>query len=307
LRALGFAAALIAASLGAGIAFAQDANEAGNWTMPARDYQNTRFSPLDQINASNVRTLTLAWTFSTGVLRGHEAAPIVADNTLYIVTPYPNLVYALDLAQPGAPVKWKFSPNPVSSSQGVACCDLVNRGAIWSNGRLFFNTLDNQTFALDARTGTEVWHTRLGDIKQGETMTMAPLVVKDRVLVGNSGGEFGVRGWLTALDAATGKIAWRAFSTGPDNEVLIGDQFHRSIRPIAARISARVRGPGRRGRSGEAPYGDSSRTTPRSISSTTAPRIRGRGIRASGRATTNGRRASSPAIRCRDRRAGSTN
>jgi len=118
LRALGFAAALIAASLGAGIAFAQDANEAGNWTMPARDYQNTRFSPLDQINASNVRTLTLAWTFSTGVLRGHEAAPIVADNTLYIVTPYPNLVYALDLAQPGAPVKWKFSPNPVSSSRG---------------------------------------------------------------------------------------------------------------------------------------------------------------------------------------------
>jgi PQQ-dependent dehydrogenase (methanol/ethanol family) len=194
--------------------------------MPAKDYANTRFSPLDQINASNAKTLKLAWTFSTGVLRGHEAAPIVADNTLFIVTPYPNNVYALDLTQPGAPVKWKFSPNPVSSAQGVACCDLVNRGAIYSNGRIYFNTLDNQTFALDARTGAEVWRVRLGDIKQGETMTMAPLIVKDRVLVGNSGGEFGVRGWLTALDASNGKIAWRAYSTGPDADVLIGDQFH---------------------------------------------------------------------------------
>ncbi len=205
--------------------FAQEASDAGNWTMPAKDYANTRYSPLDQVNTGNVGTLKLAWVFSTGVLRGHEAAPIIADDTLFIVTPYPNLVYALDLKAPGAPVKWKFSPNPVSSSQGVACCDLVNRGAVWSNGRLYFNALDNQTFALDARTGAEVWHARLGDIRRGETMTMAPLVVKDKVLVGNSGGEYGVRGWLTALDADSGRIAWRAFSTGPDSEVLIGPTF----------------------------------------------------------------------------------
>ena len=92
---------------------AQETPDAGNWTMPARDYANTRFSPLDQINAGNVGTLKLAWTFSTGVLRGHEAAPIIADETLYIVTPYPNLVYALDLTKPGGPLKWKFAPNPV--------------------------------------------------------------------------------------------------------------------------------------------------------------------------------------------------
>jgi PQQ-dependent dehydrogenase (methanol/ethanol family) len=122
-------------------------------------------------------------------------------------------------------LKWKFAPNPAASAQGVACCDLVNRGAVWSNGRLFFNALDNQTIALDARTGAELWRARLGDIRRGETMTMAPLVVKDRVLVGNSGGEYGVRGWLTALDAGSGKIAWRAYSTGPDGDVLIGPSF----------------------------------------------------------------------------------
>jgi PQQ-dependent dehydrogenase (methanol/ethanol family) len=122
-------------------------------------------------------------------------------------------------------VKWKFEPRPESTSQGVACCDVVNRGAAYSNGRLFFNTLDNQTIALDARTGRELWRTKLGNVKLGESMTMAPLVVKDKVLVGNSGGEFGVRGWLTALDAATGRIAWRAYSTGPDKDVLIGKNF----------------------------------------------------------------------------------
>src|SRR3954468_21161204 len=104
-----------------------DAGDVGNWTMAARDYAYTRFSPLDQVTAANVKSLTLAWTFSTGVLRGHEAAPIVADDTMYIVTPYPNILYALDLRQPGAPLKWKFSPKPASSSIGVACCDLVNR------------------------------------------------------------------------------------------------------------------------------------------------------------------------------------
>ncbi|HKU85252.1 MAG TPA: methanol/ethanol family PQQ-dependent dehydrogenase [Casimicrobiaceae bacterium] len=206
-------------------AFAADADDDGNWTMPARDYANTRFSPLGDITAANARTLKLAWTFSTGVLRGHEAAPIIADDTMYLVTPYPNVVYALDLTQPGASIKWRFSPNPVASAQGVACCDVVNRGAVWSDGRLFFNSLDNQTFALDARTGTKLWQARLGDIRNGETMTMAPLVVKDKVLVGNSGGEYGVRGWLTALDAQSGRIAWRAYTTGPDSDVLIGPGF----------------------------------------------------------------------------------
>ncbi len=193
--------------------------------MAGKDYANTRYSELADINAASVKNLKLAFNFSTGVVRGHEAAPVVVGGTMYIVTPYPNILYALDLTRPGAPQKWKFEPKPLAASQGVACCDVVNRGVAFSNGRIYFNTLDNQTIAVDAASGREVWRTKLGDIKNGETMTMAPLVVKDKVLVGNSGGEYGVRGVLTALDAATGKIAWRAYSTGPDREVLIGAGF----------------------------------------------------------------------------------
>jgi PQQ-dependent dehydrogenase (methanol/ethanol family) len=122
-------------------------------------------------------------------------------------------------------VKWKFEPKPEAEAQGVACCDVVNRGAVYADGRVFINTLDNQTIAVVAKTGKELWRTRLGEIRKGETITMSPLVVGDKVLVGDSGGEMGVRGWLTALDAATGKIAWRAYTTGPDKDVLIGPNF----------------------------------------------------------------------------------
>jgi lanthanide-dependent methanol dehydrogenase len=200
--------------------------EDGQWTMPAKNYASTRFSGLEEINTANVANLKLAWSFSTGVLRGHEAAPIIANNTMYVVTPYPNIVYALDLTQPGSPVKWKYEPNPSSSAQGVACCDFVNRGVVYADGRVFFNTLDNHTIALDANTGHEIWNTKVGEINMGESMTMAPLVVKGKVLVGNSGGEFGVRGWLTALNTSDGKVAWRAYHTGPDTDVLIGPNFH---------------------------------------------------------------------------------
>jgi len=197
----------------------------GEWPTAARDPQNTRFSSLDDVKADNVGRLRLAFSFPIGVERGQEAAPIVVGSTMYIVTPYPNFVYALDLTKPGAVVKWRYDPKPDASAQGVACCDVVNRGAAYADGRLFFNTLDAQTIALDAESGREIWRAKLGDIKRGETMTMAPLVVKDKVLVGNSGGELGVRGWLTALDAASGRVVWRAWSTGPDGDVLIGPNF----------------------------------------------------------------------------------
>src|SRR6185503_11693457 len=200
-------------------------DNSGDWVRPARDYSSTRFSPLDQINTDNVKQLVVKTTFSTGVLHGHEAAPIVANNTMYVVTPYPNLVYALDLSKDGAPVKWKYEPKTLAAAQGVACCDVVNRGVSYADGTIFLNTLDNRTIALDAATGKEKWGSKLGDLNKGETITMAPLVVKDKVLVGNSGGEMGVRGWLTALDARSGNIAWRAYSTGPDKEVLIGPRF----------------------------------------------------------------------------------
>ena len=197
----------------------------GDWPMALGDHAGTRFSPLAEITTANAKDLRLAWTFSTGVLRGHEAAPIVVGGTMYVVTPYPNVLYALDLTKPGASLKWKFEPKPAAAAQGVACCDVVNRGAVWADGRVVFNTLDGQTIAVDAETGRERWRTALGDINRGETITMAPLVVKDKVLVGNSGGELGVRGWLTALDVASGRIAWRAWSTGPDRDVLIGSGF----------------------------------------------------------------------------------
>jgi lanthanide-dependent methanol dehydrogenase len=205
---------------------AQPAGDDGAWTMAPKDYANTRYSALDQITTDNVKDLRVAWTFSTGVLRGQEAAPLVVDGTMYVVTPYPNILYALDLTQPGAPMKWKYEPKPAAAAQGVACCDVVNRGAAYANGTIFYNTLDAHTVAVDAASGAERWKVKLGEINRGETITMAPLVVKGKVLVGNSGGEMGVRGWLTALDAATGKIAWRAYSTGPDAEVLIGSEFH---------------------------------------------------------------------------------
>jgi glucose dehydrogenase len=165
------------------------------WIMPAKNSASTRYSGLDQINADNVKHLQPAWTFSTGVLRGHEAAPLVVHHTMYIVTPYPNILSALDLTQPGVPLKWSYKPKPTAAAQGVAWCDVVNRGAAYAKGKIFYNTLDNHTVAIDAEIGKEVWNTALGDINRGESMTMAPLVVKDKVLVGNSGGEFGVRGW----------------------------------------------------------------------------------------------------------------
>jgi Glucose dehydrogenase len=124
--------------------------------------------------------------------------------------PFPNRVFALDATN--GDLKWSFLPNTDRAAQGVACCDVVNRGLAYDNGKIFLNTLDNVAIALDAKTGQEIWHNKLGDINLGETMTMAPFVVRGKVLVGNSGGEFGVRGWLTALDENSGKIVWRAYS-----------------------------------------------------------------------------------------------
>ncbi|HYY84067.1 MAG TPA: PQQ-binding-like beta-propeller repeat protein, partial [Beijerinckiaceae bacterium] len=182
--------------------------ENGQWTMPAKNYAATRYSELDEITADNVKNLQPAFTFSTGVNRGQEAAPLVVGSTMYVLSPYPNILYALDLTKPGAALKWQYNPKPEAASQGVACCDVVNRGPVFSDGKIFYNTLDGNVVAVDAEKGTEVWKTKVGDINMGETMTMAPLVVKGKVLVGNSGGEYGVRGWLKALDASNGKVQW---------------------------------------------------------------------------------------------------
>ncbi|WP_419814207.1 PQQ-dependent dehydrogenase, methanol/ethanol family [Glacieibacterium sp.] len=197
----------------------------GQWTMPSKNYASTRYSAQAEITAANVATLKPVFTFPLGVAKGQEAAPIVADGMMYVVTAYPNLVYAFDLKKGDGKPVWTYTPDVLPAAQGVACCDVVNRGGTVSKGRYIFNTLDGQTISLDAKTGKVVWKVRLGDINKGETMTMAPLVAKGKVYVGNSGGEMGVRGWMIALDEATGKQVWKALGTGPDKDVLIGASF----------------------------------------------------------------------------------
>jgi PQQ-dependent dehydrogenase (methanol/ethanol family) len=197
----------------------------GQWTMPAGDYGNTRYSPLNQINTGNVQNLHIVATMSTGIPHGHEGAPLVVGKTLYMVTPFPNNLIALDLTQPGFPQKWIFRPNPDPESQGVACCDIVNRGASYAEGKIIYDTLDDNTVAVDANTGNLVWKTKVGEIHEGETTTGAAFIVKNIVLVGDAGGELGVRGRLTALDLKTGKILWRAFNSGSDADALIGPDF----------------------------------------------------------------------------------
>jgi len=209
---------------GARIAFPRT-GPAHEWPMPDADYSNSRYSELAEITPANAKNLRAAWTFSTGVLRGHEGQPLVVDNTMYLVTPYPNVAYALDLTVPGSPLKWKFRPENDQAAQGIACCDVVNRGAAYSAGRIYYNLLDGHTVAVDASTGKQVWRTRMGDLKRGETITMAPIVVKNKVIVGSSGGEMGVRGWIAGLDAASGRQLWRAYNVGSDADIKVGRRF----------------------------------------------------------------------------------
>lgn len=202
-------------------------NDDRQWVMPAKNYANTRYSGLPQITADNVKNLRPVWSFSTGVLGGHEGQPLMVNNTLYVVTPYPNVLYAFDLTQEGYPLKWKYRPfvNPVVI--GMACCDLVNRGPAYADGKIIYNLLDGYTVALDAATGKEVWKTKVAEVYQGETTPGPVLVAKDKVIVGNAGGEFGVRGKVMGLSLKTGKILWVAYSTGPDREVLVNQATYR--------------------------------------------------------------------------------
>lgn len=212
-------------------AFANDdlmnmAKDAKNWAMPTGDYANTRYSTLDQITKDNVKNLQVAWTFSTGVLRGHEGNPLVIGDTMYVHTPFPNIVYALDLNDDGA-IKWKYEPKQDPNVIGVMCCDTVNRGVAYApaaDGRpalVLLHQADTTLVALNADTGEVVWQVKNGDPAKGETGTMAPMVVKDKVYLGISGGEFGVRGSLTAYNLADGKQAWRGWSMGPDADTLM--------------------------------------------------------------------------------------
>ena len=190
------------------------------WVMPAGDYSSQRYSALDKINTTNVKNLRPEWSFSTGVLRGHEGGPLVIGNVMYVHTPFPNNVFALDLNNNGK-ILWKYEPHQDPNVIAVMCCDTVNRGVAYGDGKIILNQADATTVALDAKTGKEIWSVKNGDAAKGETMTMAPMVVKDKVYVGISGGEFGVRGRLTAYSLADGKMVWNAYSVGPDADLLV--------------------------------------------------------------------------------------
>ena len=191
-----------------------------DWVMQSGDYANQRFSKLKQITNENVNKLEPVWTFSTGVLRGHEGGPLVIGDVMYVHAPFPNTVYALDLNHEGK-ILWKYEPKQDPSVIPVMCCDTVNRGVAYGDGKIFLHQADTTLVALDAKTGKVVWSVKEGDPAKGETGTSAPMVVKNMVLVGVSGAEFGVHGRLTAYDINNGKMIWRAYSTGPDNEMLI--------------------------------------------------------------------------------------
>jgi len=207
---------------------------AANVVMPTITYDNQRYSALDKINAQNVGKLQVAWTFSTGVLRGHEGAPLVIGDVMYVHAPFPNTVYALDLNHDGA-ILWKYEPRQDPNVIPVMCCDTVNRGVAYGDGKIFLHQADTTLVALDAKTGKVVWSAKTDDPAKGATGTSAPMVVKDKIYVGVSGGEFGVRGWLAAYSVKDGKQVWRAYSEGPDSDLIVDPQKTTSLgKPIGA-------------------------------------------------------------------------
>lgn len=195
-------------------------NNPAEWVMQNGNFSATRYSALAQINTENVSKLKVAWSFSTGVLRGHEGGPIVIGDTLYIHTAFPNNVFALDLNNEGR-ILWEYRPKQDPSVPGVMCCDTVNRGVAYAEGKIFLYQADATLVALNAKTGKKIWSVSNGDPKVAATGTNAPHVIKDKVFVGISGGEFGVRSYMSAFDINTGKLVWKAYSMGPDKDILV--------------------------------------------------------------------------------------
>jgi len=198
------------------------------WASPTGNDANTRFSTLNQITAANVKKLQVAWTFSTGVLRGHEGQPLVIGDVMYVNAPFPNTVYALDLNNDGK-ILWKYEPRQDPTVIPIMCCDTVNRGVAYADGKIFLHQADTTLVALDAKTGKVVWSKMDGEAGKGQSGTDAPFVYGDKVLVGVSGGEFGVRGWVSAYNIKDGSLAWRGYSEGPDSDTLIDPEKTMSL------------------------------------------------------------------------------
>lgn len=200
--------------------------DANQWVMPNGNYYGWNFSELDMIDTENVGDLRVEWTFQTGVNDSHEGQIIVVGDTMYLLTPKPNVLYALDLTQQGV-VKWSFSPDQpnLDQARAVACCGAQSRGVSYADGKLVFNTLDGQLFGVDAESGEVLWRTVVANLDIAETTTTAPLIVHNHAIIGVAGGEYGVRGWVAAFDLDTGEQVWKMYSTGPNEEMGIGPRF----------------------------------------------------------------------------------
>jgi len=220
------------------------------WAMPGKNYAATRYSTLKQITALNIKNLRPVWSFSTGALRGHEGQPLVVGTTLYVHSAYPNHVYAIDMTKEGWPIKWQYTPVQNDRAVAVACCDSVHRGVNYAQGRIFMTTLDGQLVAIDANTGKEIWKVRNADPTRGETQTGSGMVVKDKFIVGVSGGEFGIRGWVAAYNLADGKQAWKAYSMGPDTDVKLAPDFNMANPHYGQKDQGTKTWPGERWRNG---------------------------------------------------------
>jgi alcohol dehydrogenase (cytochrome c) len=186
--------------------------EPGNWMLYRRTYDGQGYSPLDQINTSNVKNLTPVWTFSTGVIEGHEAPPIVNNGVMFVATPMGQVI-ALNAKTGDEYWRYKrqlpedlFQLHPTSRGVGL-----------WQD-KLYLATTDDHVVALDAKTGKVVWDTKVQDYKKGQYLTLMPLVVDGKVIVGGSGGEYGVRGYVVAYDASSGKELWRTFTIPGEGE-----------------------------------------------------------------------------------------
>jgi PQQ-dependent dehydrogenase (methanol/ethanol family) len=193
-----------------------------NWAMQAGDMANHRYSRLSQVNKGNVDKLRVAWTFSTGVLRGHEGSPLVVDGVMFLHSPFPNKVFAIDLDT--QKILWKYEPKQDSAVIPQMCCDTVNRGVAYAENKVILQQADSTLVALNAKSGKVEWSVKNGDPKLGAVNTNAPHIFKDKVITGISGGEWGVRGFIAAYNLSDGKLAWKGYSVGPDSEMLMDPQ-----------------------------------------------------------------------------------
>ena len=198
------------------------------WGVYGGDTANTRYSTLNQVNTSNVGRLKVAWALQLGSLRSQESTPILVGDLLYVTSSHgPKNVFAVD-ARTGE-VKWRYSPEVPAGIEQYACCDVNNRGVAHANGKIFVGRLDGHLVALDAKTGKELWKTQVIDHTGGSVITSPPTVVKNLVITGFGGGEFGVRGHISAFDQNTGREVWKLYTVpGPGeagNDTWKGDSW----------------------------------------------------------------------------------